>query len=142
MSDVKTYTLLEDTTHETSSLLGAILKCCRSSVTVEAAHGNTEERTACQELLVSITETGSLLHVSDCDFGGVQSREGEAIPRIELIPRIRTHDEGQGRPRLAKSGGTEFGPCVHGIFIWIWGRQLIHSHSRNGTLSLSWQWGR
>lgn len=55
-----TYTLLEKTADETARLRRAVFQRRGCGVAVKAAHGDTKERTAGEELLVSLAEAGAL----------------------------------------------------------------------------------
>lgn len=56
----ETYTLLEDTAHQTSCLLGTVFQGRRSSVAVKTTHRNTEEGTTGEELGVSVAKASTL----------------------------------------------------------------------------------
>lgn len=55
----KSITLLQQTRNNTTRLQGTVLKGSRCSITVETTHGNTEQSTASQELLVGLAETST-----------------------------------------------------------------------------------
>lgn len=55
-----TYALLEHTADETSGFFRTILEGCGGRVAVEATHGDAKEGSAGEELVVGLTEAGSL----------------------------------------------------------------------------------
>jgi hypothetical protein len=57
----KCISLLQYTRDQTTRRLGTILKSSRGSISIETAHGDTEERTAGKELFVGLAETGAEL---------------------------------------------------------------------------------
>ena len=57
----KTYTLLKNTAHETSRLLGEVFERSGRGISVETTHGNAEEGTACKELAVRLGKAGALV---------------------------------------------------------------------------------
>ena len=63
----KCIALLQHTRYQTTSKFWAIFQRSCSSISIKTTHGNTEERSASQELLVSLTETGSQLQDNEQD---------------------------------------------------------------------------
>lgn len=96
----KSITLLQQTGDDTTSLGRAVLESSSSSVTVQTAHGDTEEGTAGQELLIGLAESAAQL---DDDEEELVDDEGP-FPAIAI--RGNTEDDGANGSEHQHEGDT------------------------------------
>lgn len=117
---VKTYTLLQNTTHQTARLLGQILEGGRGGVTIKTTHCNSEQGAAGEELLVRLAEAGPLFlsAIVPRPFGEYHGYCGEGGSSSPHMHPSRRPDRQDGRlMRLVKSGlsrslGRETAPTL------------------------------
>lgn len=81
-------TLLEHTGDDTAGLFGAVLECGRGGITVQTAHGDSEQGTAGQELPIGLAESRSKLEYDEQDV--VDDK------RPLATPPVRSNTKGDG----------------------------------------------
>lgn len=108
----KGVTLLQHSRDNTTGLWGTILQSSSSNITIQTTHGNTEKRTAGQELFVCLTETGTQLQDNE------ENVVGDKGPFPAVAIRQDTEDDGTDGTQHQHEGDTpgNFGVGTFKVF--------------------------